>query len=168
MLNKFRPDCYIKTIYDLPVLMLKKRGIKTICFDYDNTLIGFGSLDYDKKISFIKELSKSFEVIIISNSFHGDKVGEFAKKCGIKYITHSFKPMKNGFEKASIDYSLSVMVGDQLVTDIFGAKRLNIFTILVDPINKKESFGTKINRGIEHFLFSHFKIKRGDYYGEKM
>ena len=60
------------------------------------------------------------------------------------------------------------MIGDQLITDIWGAKRMGFFSILVDPINLNEWFGTRINRFLEKIIFKKlykkYKIEKGSYY----
>ena len=56
------------------------------------------------------------------------------------------------------------MIGDQLITDIWGANRMDYFSILIDPISKKEWPLTKFNRVLEGLVFKRINKKRGSYY----
>ena len=93
-----------------------------------------------------------FEIIIVSNS--GKKrVKHFANMLGIKYVNLSTKPLKRGFKKAlkiaSTKYKKEevVVLGDQLLTDVYGAKRMKLSMVLVKAIdNKTERLVTKHNR----------------------
>jgi len=168
-LQVFRPDCYVASIFDLPISLLKRKGIETICFDFDNTLVGYEeSFDKKQTILFLKRLKKEFHLVIISNSFHEERVKSFAALCGITFVCKALKPLRHGFLKANIDFSHAAMVGDQLLTDILGAKRSHLFAILVDPIADKENKGTKVNRFFEKRIFHCLGMKRGVYDEEKM
>ena len=60
------------------------------------------------------------------------------------------------------------MIGDQLVTDIFVGNRMTGYTILVDPMGKRDLKITTLNRFIERKIFRHFEktkqMKKGEYY----
>ena len=85
---------------------------------------------------------------------------------------NALKPFSYGFRKAKRISHFKpkdiCMIGDQIFTDIHGAKRLGYKTILVDPISRKEVIFTKINRCFETFLFNRFQkkynFKRGVYF----
>ena len=65
------------------------------------------------------------------------------------------------------DYEIAA-IGDQLLTDILGANRMGITSILINPIGEYEKFGTKINRFLEGFIKRSLKKKnilvKGHYY----
>src|SRR4030042_1642083 len=54
----------------------------------------------------------------------------------------------------------TVVIGDQIFTDIWGGNRLKLLTILVTPIVKKDSIGTLLHRNLEKMLIS-FWLKKG-------
>ena len=60
------------------------------------------------------------------------------------------------------------VIGDQLMTDIFGGNRYKCFTILVDPLGKKDLKVTFVNRFIENRIINHLSkkgiLERGKYY----
>ena len=59
-------------------------------------------------------------------------------------------------------------MGDQLLTDVAGGNRMNMLTILVDPISTKDNFFGIINRQVENLIFNYLEskdlIKKGKYY----
>jgi uncharacterized protein len=56
--------------------------------------------------------------------------------------------------------SNTALIGDQLLTDIFGANLLGIYTILVDPITGAETgFFRRIMRWIEQMIFPRVSLK---------
>ena len=58
----------------------------------------------------------------------------------------------------------TAVIGDQIFTDILGGNRMNLFTILVVPINKHEFIGTRVMRKFEIMVLRRIKkaIKQGD------
>ena len=172
-MNKFLPDMYQQNIYSINYQKLKKNKIKLLIFDFDNTIMDKEETNIDDKlINLFKELKKMFDIIIVSNTFKDEKITNFSNICKINFINKALKPLKKGYKKAQKIYSYKnneiAMIGDQLLTDIFGVKKMNYFTILVDKVGKDDMNFTKVNRLIEKFLYKKlekkFEFKRGKYY----
>ena len=167
-MNRFIPNMYKKDIFSIDYKKLKEKNIKVLLFDFDNTIIEKGSYTLDERvIKLFKQINKDFIIYIVSNSIEKTKVKTIAEKLGISYIIRSMKPFKIGFKKIKIDNikaSEIAMIGDQVMTDVWGASRMNYFAILVDPIKDIEWFVTKINRIFERKIFKKNKLKRGSYY----
>ena len=164
----FKPKMYQKSIYDINYSILKKQNIKVIIFDLDNTLLGaYQDEPDDKLIKFINELKKDFKIIVASNNTKA-RVKKVCDKLDCDYLYSILKPtklMKKYFKKKfSYDFSETVIIGDQVVTDILLGNRLNIYTILVDPREDKDLKITKFNRFLEKNIMKRIKIKRGEYY----
>ena len=74
----------------------------------------------------------------------------FAQAVGSLYIYKGGKPGRKGYikamELAKTDQSSTIFVGDQLFTDIWGANRTGIKSILVKPINPKEEIQIVLKR----------------------
>ena len=87
----------------------------------------------------------------------------FNREIGTKYICNAHKPsMKNyirAMELMGTDRSNTVFVGDQLFTDVWGAKRAGIRNILVKPIHPKEEIQIVLKRRLERIVL-HFYKKR--------
>ena len=164
----FKPKMYQKSIYDINYSILKKQNIKVIIFDLDNTLLGaYQEEPDDKLIKFINELKKDFKIIVASNNTKA-RVKKVCDKLDCDYLYSILKPtklMKKYFKKKfNYDFSETVIIGDQVVTDILLGNRLNIYTILVDPREDKDLKITKFNRFLEKNIMKRIKIKRGEYY----
>ena len=169
----FKPDMYKNNIYEIDYKKLKKIGIKILVFDFDNTIVEAGNhVVSDKLKELFIELKKTFEVYIISNTLNKPKIDKFASSCGVSYVYDARKPSLKGYKQVArfndIEKNKICMIGDQLITDIWGAKRMGFFSILVDPINLNEWFGTRINRFLEKIIFKKlykkYKIEKGKYY----
>ena len=153
-MNNFHPDIYQKSIYSIDYNKLKERGIKCLLFDLDNTCIPYkekGPTDKLKKL-FFKLEEKNFKVIILSNSPR-KRLEVFKKELNVDCCAKAGKPRKKNFLKIIklYDYDLSeiAIIGDQIVTDIYGGNRVGITTILINPISNIDMPFTKIYRYIE-------------------
>lgn len=162
------PDTYSKNIYTIPYQKLKNSNIKLLMFDLDNTIISIEKDDIDEDtIDLFQKLKQDFDVMIVSNSI-SKKVSDIATKLDIPYNSFSLKPLsltyKKVHKKYNYKYEEMAMIGDQLYTDILGGKKLNIYTVLVDPISSKELIVTKINRLLEKNKMKKVGFEKGKYY----
>lgn len=167
MIKKLIPNDYYKSIKDIPYTKLYEEGYRLILTDLDNTLISYlESEPTEELFEWKKEIEGiGFEIIIVSNSRKG-RVEHFAKLLNLKFVKFAKKPTKIGLKKAlrkaSRKYNKKTEVleiGDQLMTDVFGSRRLGVRTILVQAIDQKtEIFTTRLNRRLENHFIK--KIKR--------
>lgn len=172
-MDKFLPDIYQKSIYTINYAKLKERGIKCILFDLDNTLSPVGVKEPSQKlIDLINELKDmEFKIIIFSNS-HKKRIRPFKDGLMIDAAHSCMKPLKKKFVKVMQIYGYNesemAIVGDQLLTDILGGNKVNITTILINPISKKDGLFTIFNRIIEKKIFKKLKrdnlFEKGIYY----
>ncbi len=164
-LDKFSPNLYVQSIYNIDLQALKAAGITSVITDLDNTLVEADSPEYTPKlIKWLDDLQElGFKVVIVSNN-NKTRVSEFADPLTVPYIHQAKKPTKSAFLKAikllGSSVEQTVVIGDQLLTDILGGNRLGLYTILVMPISEKEHWKTKINRTIERKVLGWMK-KRG-------
>ena len=168
----FVPDMYQKSIYTIDYKKLKKKGIKCLLFDLNNTIAPY-ELDYpnDELRELMFELEKDFKVIIVSNSSK-NRVRPFKEKLNIDSSFSSKKPFKKKFKKIMNLYNFKdteiAMIGDELLTDIWGGNRMNFTTILVNGISEEEPFHTRIIRSIEKRIIKRLNKKgilfKGEYY----
>ncbi len=172
-MNKiFLPTKYVKDIFSIDYKKLKKKKKQYLLFDLDNTI---GSLledvPNDKIVKLFTSLKKDFVIVIISNNFK-KRVKAFGESLEVDYYYLAMKPLGKVIRKIRHKYNCKngdmVLIGDQLVTDIFLGNRMKIDTILVDPIHPKEMKITSINRFIEGRILKNYKSKgwleRGKYH----
>lgn len=156
------PNEYLNSVKDINIDLLNKNNIKGLILDVDNTLINLdkkmpvGVSDWARKVK-----SNGIKICILSNSNNIKKVEEVAKIIDVPYIFFGKKPLKTGFLRAKEILKLKneniAVVGDQIFTDIIGANRCNMFSILVKPIEEKDYLITKIKRPIEKFIIKQYE-----------
>ena len=173
MFDKFVPDIYQKSIYTIDYEKLKKSKIKCLIFDLDNTIAPTNLKKPNKKIRDLFEELKDmrFKIIILSNE-RKVRVEPFKDLLGVDSAYLSFKPMKRKYKKVLEIYNYKdteiACIGDQLVTDVYGANRMGFTSVLVNPISTNEFVTTKISRFFEKFIIKYLTkdklLKRGKYY----
>ena len=169
----FLPDMYVKSIYQIDYKSLKNSGIKVILFDLDNTIVPISAVKSNQKLRDLFEDVRNMGLrqIIMSNS--GKKrVEPFKDDLYVDAACSSLKPLPFKYKKIMSIYDVKpdeiAAVGDQLMTDVFGANKLGILTILVNPISTNDFKITHINRFFERKIMKHFAkkgvFKKGEYY----
>lgn len=169
---KIIPNIYVRSIEEIPYQKLKRQNIKCLIFDLDNTLALLDEEECPKRVQeLITNLTKDFQVFIITNS--SSKRAEPYREClKIEVISMAMKPLTKGLRTIKRRYNFEkdemIMIGDQLMTDIFSGVKFGIKTVLVDPMGEKDLKITKLNRLIENRLISKYKklglLERGKYY----
>lgn len=159
------PKFYCEKITDITVEFLKENNIKALILDVDNTLIDIdrkpveGLIEWHKKI-----INSGIKTIILSNSNKVDKVKKVANDLEIEYIYFGMKPLKRGFMKVLKKLELPpeniAAIGDQIFTDVIGANRCKIFSILVQPVAQKDIWITKWKRPIENKIVENYLEKQ--------
>jgi len=151
------PDIYLKSVREITFEMLQERNIKGLILDVDNTLIDYYKNMPEGVQEWCNELqNKGIKFCIASNSNKKEKVKGVSEKLGIPYIYFAKKPLKLGLTKARNIMQLKkeevAVVGDQIFTDVLGANRCKMTSILVDPIKEKDIFITIIKRPLENII----------------
>lgn len=158
------PKFYCDKVTDVGLDLLKKNEIKGIILDVDNTLIDIDRNLLEGVTEWTEKLKENgIKLIIASNSNKVEKVEAVANILGISYIYFSTKPLKRGLRKAQkqleLDSQNIAVIGDQIFTDVLGANRCKMFSILVNPISKKDLFLTKIKRPLEEIVVKNYVKK---------
>lgn len=170
-MKNFYPDCYFDKKEDIPVSYFYEQGYRGILFDIDNTLVPHDEPVDEAARVFIQKLKElGFSICLISNNDE-ERVRTFADPLEVNYVYKAWKPGKEGYRKGmeilGTDCSNTLFVGDQIFTDIWGARRTGIYSILLDPINPKEEIQIILKRIPEaYFKWSYRKkkkLKKGEY-----
>lgn len=148
------PNAYLKSVQDISIEFLKANNIKALILDVDNTLIDYYKNLSEEIINWANNLRNNGIVLyILSNTNKKEKVKMVANKLNIPYEMFAKKPSKRGFIKIKKIININCenigVVGDQIFTDVIGGNRCNMYTILVDPVNKKDYWYTAWKRPIE-------------------
>ena len=156
------PNLLLNSVKDITIKILKQNNINALILDVDNTLIDYKKRLSEEIIKWSKEMKKEqIKLYILSNTNNKEKVQNVANKLEIPYINIAKKPFKKGFLKVQKELKEKseniAVVGDQIFTDVIGGNRCKMFTILVEPIDKKEYWYTKWKRPIENTIKNKYK-----------
>ena len=173
MVEKFMPDVYQKSIYYINYDKLYKKGIRVLLFDMDNTIT---PPHVNKPTKRLKKLfdelkDKGFKIIIFSNS-PKHRIEAFKNYLMVDACAFSLKPKKDKYirimEKLKCKHTEVAAIGDQLITDIYGANKLDITSVLVNPLSEHDHTVTLLNRLLEKYIFNYLAKKdvfiRGKYF----
>lgn len=164
MLKRFYPTEYLDSAYEIDFDKLYENGVRGVLFDIDNTLVPHGlPADERAKNLFTHLRELGIGTCLISNNQLG-RVKSFADSVEAAYIENAHKPSVKGYQNAmeriGCTRDNTVFVGDQLFTDIYGANRAGISTILVKPIHPKEEIQIVIKRFFEKIVLSFYEKQR--------
>lgn len=162
MLERFKPTFMLNAIYDLQPAALAALDIKNILTDLDNTLLPWNNKKAEAQTSewLTKMHQAGIQVIVVSNNSK-KRVGIALKELQMPFIARAMKPTVKGIKAALVQYQLdprqTVMVGDQLITDVYSGNAAGLRTILVRPLVDNDGWNTSINRFLEQYLFRYLK-----------
>lgn len=161
MFNSLFPNNYIASTYIIDFKKYYDNGYRGIIFDVDNTLVPHGAPQDERSLKLLNELkSIGFKVLFLSNNKE-ERVKTFNEPVDCMYIYKGGKPGTKGYIKAmemlGTDTDNTMFVGDQIFTDIWGANRANIYSILVKQIDKKEEIQIVLKRKIEWIVLLFYK-----------
>lgn len=160
----FMPNDYVQSVFQIDIEKLANSGFKGIITDLDNTLVGWDVKTPTKEIQewFKKANNLGLTITIVSNN-NENRVSSFSKDLDVDFIFKARKPMGRAFKKAikqmNIKPEETLVIGDQMLTDVLGGNNNGLYTIMVVPVKKTDGFLTKLNRIIERRLLNYFKRK---------
>lgn len=162
MLKHFLPDQHVKSIFEITPESLKIKGVKGIITDLDNTLVEWDRPSATPKLTqWFEDMKKHDILVTIVSNNNEARVKFFADPLVTPYIYRARKPMTKAFNRAVKEMGLkkeeTVVIGDQLLTDVFGGNRGGFHTILVVPVAQTDGLATKFNRAIERRLLNLFR-----------
>lgn len=162
MLKQFYPDSCADSTWQIDFRALYQEGCRGILFDIDNTLVPHGA-PADKRVKklFLELAEIGITPCLISNN-KLMRVKSFADSLGVLFIENAHKPSAKNYRRAMelihTNTENTVFIGDQLFTDIYGARRAGIKTILVKPIHPSEEIQIVLKRFLEKIVL-HFYWK---------
>jgi len=151
------PDQYLNSIFEIDFDDLKKRGIKALLLDVDNTLKPhYAKAPAANVRGWLDDArAAGLAMCIVSNGLQG-RIEPFAHDLGLSAIGEAMKPSRKGFILAAKHLGFEIhetaVVGDQIFTDVIGGKLAGSFTILVKPISKDEPFYLRLKRPFEKLV----------------
>jgi HAD superfamily phosphatase (TIGR01668 family) len=159
LLHQFRPTLRAGSIQSITPEFLAERGVSALILDLDNTLVPWHGREVAPEVAawIARMQDAGVRMCIVSNTHRPKRLAELASILGISYVPSGGKPRRRGFLRALLQMESTVedtaVVGDQVMTDIWGGNRCGLLTILVDPMSPVEFVGTRvISRNVERLL----------------
>ncbi len=164
MFEMFFPDHYVASTYVIDFEKLYKNGYRGIIFDIDNTLVPHGDpSDERAEALFLRLKALGFQTCLLSNNGE-ERVKLFNQKVQTNYIYDAHKPSRKNYWEAmkrmGTSRETTVFVGDQLFTDVWGARRTGIHNFLVKPIHPREEIQIVLKRYLEKIVLYFYKKKQ--------
>lgn len=166
MLKRFYPDHEVASAYIINYAGLYELGYRGVIYDIDNTLVPHGAPADERAVALFEKLKAlGYQTVLLSNNKE-PRVKMFNDEVHSQYIFKAGKPGIKGYQKAmemmGTNPENTIFVGDQLFTDVWGAKKAGISTYLVKPIHPKEEIQIVLKRKLERIVlfFYHRKLEK--------
>lgn len=164
MFKKLYPTKYLDSSYSIDYEQLYRSGIRGLIYDIDNTLVEHGMPATERAIKLFEQLrSIGFDTCLISNNKE-PRVKPFADAVGSKYVYDAHKPSRKNYIRAmelmGTNTGNTYFIGDQIFTDVYGANRAGIPSILVKPIHPKEEIQIVLKRKLEKIVLFCYKRRK--------
>ena len=164
MLEIFYPDTRCASSYQIPYEEYYRQGIRGVIFDIDNTLVMHGAPATPEAAALFEKLRGiGLNTCLISNN-SAERVAPFAEAVGSPFMSKAGKPSRRGYMEAmrlmGTNAESTLFVGDRLFTDIWGANRCGIRTVLVNPIHPREEIQIVLKRFLEKPVLAAYERKK--------
>ncbi len=140
------PDRVENSIYDLDLPALYRGGIRLLLADLDNTVARYHQPEPDEALRRWLEAAQAagLTVFVLSNGRRPARSKRFCESWGVPYLSHAGKPHRRSFDlvfaQTGIAPEQSVILGDQIFTDVWGGHNAGIRSILIRPIALDSAF----------------------------
>jgi uncharacterized protein len=170
VLTVLQPKEVIDSVFVITPDFLLERGLKGLLLDIDNTLVPHGRLessqtDLARVQDWLVPLQEAGVALRIVSNALPDRIAFHAKALGIKAVGSggtAGKPLAPAFVSALQETKLLpqelAMLGDQVFTDVWGANRAGLYSILVRPMSDNAKLHTRMARGLERVILRQFGI----------
>ena len=161
MLECLYPKVYLDSTYEIDFEQYYQDGYRAIIFDIDNTLVPHGAPADQRAIALFKRLhALGYQTMMLSNNKE-PRVKMFCDAVDAEYIYKAGKPNPANYREAmkrmQTDEKNTLFVGDQIFTDVWGANKAGIYSILVKPIHPKEEIQIVLKRYLEKVVLFCYK-----------
>ena len=162
MFERLYPDFRFNSIDDITADFFRENNINFAVLDIDNTLVSYKTEKADERAKNFLDmlLQNGIKYAFVSNN-HRKRVEIFVKDFDAPFVSGALKPfavgVKHAMSKIRAKKEETVLIGDQVFTDIYAGKRAGIKTVMVNPIEAKETpfFGFK--RYFERIVLNNYK-----------
>lgn len=151
------PHHYLESVKDIDVAALAESGIRAMLLDLDNTIMPRDTEDVPADlIAWVDSVKAAgIAICLVSNNWH-ERVSTVARRIDVTYVTKAVKPLPFAFivamRRLKVTRKQTVMVGDQLFTDVLGGRLMGICTVMVLPLAQYDLAHTLFLRKVERIV----------------
>lgn len=163
MIKKLRPDRFVNDVESIELKPLKQAGIRVLVIDIDNTLTPHHQdVISDVKLAWLDEAATlGFSVVLLSNN-RISRLNGIKETYGLTGYGFAFKPFSLYYKRILREFDCKpsevCCIGDQILTDILGAKLNRMVSIYVEPISSRDIIFSRFSRWLE----KRWLIKKGN------
>ena len=168
----FDPEYIFDSTVSITPEFLRSIGVRNVFLDVDNTLTTHDNPVPARGIEdWVRKMKEAgLNLIIISNN-NESRVAPFAALLGLRYTYYSLKPLSKGFKEGwritGGDSRDTIVVGDQIYTDVFGAHMAGMRAIMVIPIQEEKGISFRIRSKLEKKHLKRYLEANGEYMGKE-
>ena len=164
MCKRFIPFAHAQSIYEIETTFFLNNGVKLLLIDLDNTLDSYRLYEpTEKAYALIKRIKEAGITPIIVSNNRGKRVNTYANLLNVECIASAHKPfsrrLRNFLKGKDAKLEETMLVGDQLITDVLAAKGAHIRVVLTEKIVKEDQFTTHFNRLLDRPIRRHLRKK---------
>lgn len=155
MRGLFRPVAYFDKLELIEPELLWAKGYRCLLLDVDNTITTWNNRQLTPAVEqwFMAVLAAGLKACLLSNN-SAERLQGLAAHLGVEFYAKARKPLPQGYQRAvqqmGAQPAATLMIGDQLLTDILGASLAGLDSVLLKPISLAQEFRwTYVNRRIE-------------------
>lgn len=151
------PDHRARTLPEVSLDALAAAGVRGIVVDLDNTVCPYRQPHLaDGVAAWVAEArARGFALVLVSNNF-SERVATIGARLAIPVVPNALKPLPFAFLRAlrllGTPRRATVVIGDQLFTDVLGAKLLGLRTVLTEPLVAHDFPLTRVLRFLERTI----------------
>lgn len=155
--ERFRADHQADTLPDVSLDMLAATGVRGVVVDLDNTVCAYRRPELAPGVAdWVRDaLARGFSLVLVSNNFP-ERVASVGAQLGIPVVPNALKPLPFAFLRAlrllGTPRRATIVIGDQLFTDVLGAKLVGLRTLLTKPLVESDFPLTRVLRFLERTL----------------
>jgi uncharacterized protein len=158
-LDLVTPDAIVPRVRDISVGVLEEWSIAGIALDLDNTIVPWHSTQLAAGVAeWVESIqARGIRMCLLSNNYmpHVRRVGA---RLGLPVVQGRLKPLPAAYgaalELLGTEPRRSLAIGDQLFTDVLGAKIVGMRAIVVAPLGTREFPTTRVLRLFERAIYA--------------
>ena len=154
----FKPTFWLKSVLQIDAEFLEKNNVKALVLDLDNTLSMHGNPAAEEGVTeWLDQMRElGIKMRVVSNNTT-KRVAPLAAKLGLEFTANGAKPLTFGITRAmsamGSDKKTTLVVGDQIFTDVMAGNFKGVRTVLVEPFHLEKTWTFKLKRKLESVVF---------------